>query len=278
MTITVQIKVNDGVILASDSATTITIPTKDGGQSVINVYNNANKLFNLVKVLPIGVGTWGNGSFGQTSIATLAKDYRQKISFDFKRQSYTIEQTTRELAKFLFEEHWLPAYQNSSIKPYTGFVVAGYSAGSSDAEIWHIDIGNDAQPSIYRMDTPSQPALVWNGQEDAITRLIKGYIAELPSVMKLCQVEDAKISLVMEKLGAIEQPLITAPMPIQDAIDVGEFLVDLTARYVRFRPGAPTVGGPIEVAAITKHEGFKWIKRKHFYTSEFNQPQPERSQ
>jgi len=27
--------------------------------------------------------------------------------------------------------------------------------------------------------------------------------------------------------------------------------------YFRFTPGAPSVGGPIEIAAITKHEGFK---------------------
>lgn len=29
-----------------------------------------------------------------------------------------------------------------------------------------------------------------------------------------------------------------------------------------------TVGGPIEIAVITKHEDFKWVKRKHFYRRE----------
>jgi hypothetical protein len=33
---------------------------------------------------------------------------------------------------------------------------------------------------------------------------------------------------------------------------------------------AKTVGGPIEIAAITKHEGFKWIERRHFYPPELN--------
>ncbi|CAN5397067.1 hypothetical protein BH11ARM2_BH11ARM2_10810 [soil metagenome] len=40
--------------------------------------------------------------------------------------------------------------------------------------------------------------------------------------------------------------------------------------YYRFRPGDNTVGGPIEVAAITKHEGFKWIRRKLYYEREMN--------
>jgi hypothetical protein len=30
-----------------------------------------------------------------------------------------------------------------------------------------------------------------------------------------------------------------------------------------------TVGGPIEIAVI-KHEGFKWVQRKHFFSAEFN--------
>ena len=30
------------------------------------------------------------------------------------------------------------------------------------------------------------------------------------------------------------------------------------------------LGGPIEIATITKHEGFKWITRKHYYSPEFN--------
>ncbi len=57
-------------------------------------------------------------------------------------------------------------------------------------------------------------------------------------------------------------------MPIQDAIDLAEFLVDLTTKFIRFCDGAQTVGGPIEIATITKHEDFKWIKRKHFFPRE----------
>lgn len=69
---------------------------------------------------------------------------------------------------------------------------------------------------------------------------------------------------------ALSMHLVAPPMPIQDAIDLAEFLVDLTINFSRFTPGAPTVGGPIEVAAITKHEGFKWIRRKYWYSREIN--------
>ncbi len=62
-------------------------------------------------------------------------------------------------------------------------------------------------------------------------------------------------------------------MPIQDAIDFAEFLVHTTAEFTRFKRGAATVGGPIEIAAITKHERFKWVKRKHYYDVALNPDQ-----
>lgn len=58
--------------------------------------------------------------------------------------------------------------------------------------------------------------------------------------------------------------------PIQDAIDFAEFLAYSAVMFSRFAPGSPGVGGPIEIAAITKHEGFKWVKRKHYFNSELN--------
>lgn len=64
--------------------------------------------------------------------------------------------------------------------------------------------------------------------------------------------------------------LVEAPMPIQDAIDLSEFLVHTTAMFTRFKRGAATVGGPVESAAITKHEGFRWVRRKHYFDQTLN--------
>ncbi len=73
------------------------------------------------------------------------------------------------------------------------------------------------------------------------------------------------------KLAQILQaPLFLPAMPIQDAIDLAAFLVETASKFVHFSLRPATVGGPIEVATITKHEGFKWINRKHYYSVEFN--------
>jgi len=59
-------------------------------------------------------------------------------------------------------------------------------------------------------------------------------------------------------------------MPIQDAVDLVHYLVEVTCGFVRFTVGAPTVEPPIDLAAITLHEGFKWVRRKHYYDPELN--------
>jgi hypothetical protein len=101
MTLAVSIKVNDGVVLAADSATTITQNNPNGSQ-FLNVYDNANKIFHLHKKLPIGIITWGNGGLGISSIGTLIKDFR-KILMDgaIDIENYTIEDISERFKDFI---------------------------------------------------------------------------------------------------------------------------------------------------------------------------------
>ena len=64
--------------------------------------------------------------------------------------------------------------------------------------------------------------------------------------------------------------VVHAAMPIQGAIELATFVVQTTIGFMRFSFGAETVGGPIEVAVITKHEGYKWVNRKLFFNRELS--------
>ena len=77
----------------------------------------------------------------------------------------------------------------------------------------------------------------------------------------------SKINELAENLHAY---LYLPAMPIQDAIDLAHFLVDAAAKFSHFSLRPATVGGPIEIATITKHEGYKWCTRKHYFSAEFN--------
>lgn len=61
-----------------------------------------------------------------------------------------------------------------------------------------------------------------------------------------------------------------ALMPKQDLIELAEALVSITAIERRASDDAGTVGGPIDVALITRAEGFVWVKRKHFFDPALN--------
>jgi len=41
-------------------------------------------------------------------------------------------------------------------------------------------------------------------------------------------------------------------MPLKDAADFAEFIVDFTNKYQRFDDRIPTCGGPIDLLVITK--------------------------
>ena len=68
MTIAIAVQVHDGLVLASDSASTLIDTTKPAPDNIINVYNNANKIFNLRKGLSIGGMTYGAGSLGSLEL------------------------------------------------------------------------------------------------------------------------------------------------------------------------------------------------------------------
>jgi hypothetical protein len=56
MSIIVSVKINDGIVMAADSATTFTLPDGKPGQ----IYEHAIKIVDLVRGLPVGVMTCGS--------------------------------------------------------------------------------------------------------------------------------------------------------------------------------------------------------------------------
>lgn len=59
-------------------------------------------------------------------------------------------------------------------------------------------------------------------------------------------------------------------MPKPEMANMAEALVNLTSIKRRVSKGMETVGGPIDVAVISRTEGFVWVKRKHYFPPELN--------
>jgi hypothetical protein len=63
---------------------------------------------------------------------------------------------------------------------------------------------------------------------------------------------------------------IVADLPKEDLAAMAESLVNLTSFKRRISREAETVGGPIDVAVISKGDGFIWIKRKQYFSKDLN--------
>jgi hypothetical protein len=63
---------------------------------------------------------------------------------------------------------------------------------------------------------------------------------------------------------------VVGMLPKDELAAMAESLVNLTSFKRRVSTERETVGGPIDVAVISRGDGFIWIKRKHYFDPELN--------
>ncbi len=98
-----------------------------------------------------------------------------------------------------------------------------------------------------------------NGGFEVVSRLLFGYDVGIESALQNAGMDVAKFKQLAQPFRAI--PTI-AHMPLRDAIDFVHFLVYSAIKLHRYRGGPASIGGPIELAAITADRGFRWIVHK----------------
>jgi hypothetical protein len=272
VTIVVSVKINDGIVLSSDSATTL---SNDKGE-VVNVYNNANKIFNLYKGLPVAAATWGSGQIGHASISTLAKDLRANFvhggdGWKIDPKKYEMSEIAARLKLFFFDKKHKEVYREKAVTPFLGLRIAGYSADAELPEIYDLSIHNGQCSGPTLVSGQNDIGIHWNGECEAVQRLIIGFGTTAVDALKAAGLDDESIPRFVQAVRPhLQKALCFAPMPVQDAVELAEFLVRTQVEFSRFQAGAQVVGGPIEIATITKHEGFKWVARKHFFAKDLN--------
>lgn len=286
MTIAIAVKVGDGVVLGADSAATL---SGEGG--VVNVYFNAEKITNLVKGLPLGMAVYGLGGLGGRSVSSLAKDLRtlfngQDDHWRLDPDQYTMKWVADRVRQFFYEDRYRQEFPKKIKGPdgrevdqwaQMGFFIAGFSAKADQSEIWAVEInqkGECPEPTlVYGQDNSG--SAVWAGAPEALNRLMRGWSSHVFNGLTKSGVPAADVEKFLSSLPV--EPLIQSAMPLQDAIDLVKFMVDVTVGFVKFIPGAPTVADPTDIAAITKHEGFRWVRRKHYYPVALNPPLSQES-
>jgi hypothetical protein len=110
MTISVALKVGDGIVLGADSAATMV-----GSRGVANVYFNAEKVFHLARGFPLGAVAFGVGALRGRSITSLAKDLRELLggrdpAWFLVPNEYTVQEAAKKLRRFFYEDLYLSEF------------------------------------------------------------------------------------------------------------------------------------------------------------------------
>lgn len=268
MSIMCCIYVPEGIVMAADSRLTRTkptkppveLPTKDGtvktillSETAYTLSDNSQKVL-LIKKANVGVSFCGNAIIDGMTVADFIRRFEIEKVF--------ATDTTAEIAQKLSDyykgsgTHFFVSGYNDDI-PYVfdvfnhGFKRRNITSNeiTSPQPKDAADDGNNTPPDIgvpeniknaleVPDELPSFPTVtfsaLWAGQKTAITKIVNN------------------------------EPVLNAAwntMPLKDAIDFAEFLIDTTIKYERFCDDIQTCGGDIDILVITKDEAF-WKQHK----------------
>jgi hypothetical protein len=262
MTLNVSLRVPDGIVIDSDSLSTLTqavnqkltvtgkcekcgeiTEIKDAQAPPMTIPSSTwpytQKLFPLKNRFGLAVYGWGfvnNRSIYNHMIDLVPKLPEEKGEADFFAVlsdfivGYFHDQLVAQLTKMqlsieLQPDDWFPF----------GFQFVGFARGANGEPVSRthlIGIGKKTKVDIY----------------DEIGYTISGD----PTVVNMLW-------------NAPSHRLNLASFSLQDAVDYVKFLIRTTSEYQRFSGNMPTVGGEIDIALLTNHRGFQWIAQKELY-------------
>jgi hypothetical protein len=228
MTLGIVVKGTEGVVLAVDSRVTLTLLTQQGNTHTIlpATFDNATKLLKVAKQRFVGAITYGNAIFDVNQPRT-AHSFLPEFEASLPDLRITVADFATRLGQF-YLARWTAGHQPQGIEP-ASFFVGGYDEGEAYGRLYTLHVPNSVVPEeLHASDFGAN----WGGQIATVNGLLAN--------------------------AAIPWQLL----PLQDCVDVAILAVKTTAELQKFVTDIRGVGGPIDVAVITKIDGFRDIQSK----------------
>lgn len=143
-------------------------------------------------------------------------------------------------------------------------------AMTSSIDTFTTGVGSDTFSEVNRAYRKSTKALVDTVLSDCNIEAAPG---NLDATLK--KAADDFSSVWLNKMLAVHyHPMkkVIASLPIQEMVHLAETLIVLQSLKERITTHSESVGGPVDIAVITKAEGLVWIKRKHYFEADRNLP------
>jgi hypothetical protein len=223
----------------------------------LKAYGNARKLFELRTKPGVGVLTYGAGNIGPRSVGSLIEEYSDRVEANT---------TVARIAEGL-RDHIRPVYQQQfgalpvNQQPAMGFYVAGYSQeGPGGLELeFMLPQGEVTDPRPNGGYGAS-----WRGVPVPFGRLYSGIDGRVYDILAHAGVAQEAIERLRQEANQLASPIAFDGMPVQDAIGFCKFILDTTIGVCTYEVGVPSCGGPLQLAVITKRDGFMWVAKPEY--------------
>jgi hypothetical protein len=262
MTLAIAFKAPEGIVLAADSRVTLTPAGLPGIPPPQVYFDNATKLLSVNGQASIGIVTHGTGAIGQQDPRTahgFMPEFEEHLSENCSERA-TVEEVATELGTF-FSQQWTQAGMPDNIDPMN-FIVTGFDKGSAYGRLFDVSVPNAAQP-VEQLEG-DRFGIHLGGQADLVQRLMGGFDGRTVEIAKqTLGLDDQQAQNLHQALQAglgIATPYQF--LPLQDCVDMSMFLVKMTAAIQGWTIGVRGVGGAVDVATITRTDGFKPIQQK----------------
>jgi hypothetical protein len=260
MSLGIVIKGPEGLVIAADSRVTLGTKTPNGEVFHVN-FDNARKLlsFTTSQNTHIGAVTYGQAILGVSN--RTAHSFLPEFETGLPSDRLPVADFAKRLSDF-FMVHW----DKNKILNYSGpnmiFVVAGYNKDEHFGRKYLFEI--PGSPEIQeRNPGANEYGITWGGQREFVDRIIQGYDENLLNIIQQeLKFEDSKKEKIKKALRPLTMKMPLQMLPLQDCVDLAIFFIRTTIDAQRLTVGTRGVGGAIEVATITRSEGFRFIQRK----------------
>jgi hypothetical protein len=260
MSLGIVFKGPEGVVLAADSRVTLTgiLPT---GLTVQSSYDNATKLLKVKGQDFVGVVTFGAGSIGSAEPRTahsFLPEFESELAASGEER-LSVEDFSTRLGSF-FLDRWNAGSMPPNADPMV-FFVAGFDEGSVYGRVFQVIVPGSPTPEEQNT---GQFGLTFGGQAELVQRMLGGYD---PRTVEVAQ---AALKLTADQANLLRATLtqqlgLGIPyqfLPLQDCVDLVIFLLRSTVMVHKWLVGIRGVGGAIDVATITRTDGFRAIQAK----------------
>lgn len=202
-------------------------------------------------------------------------------------ESYTIEGRILDYLKHRKEEKWCARIGGSKeavVLPFAQREMVDTFMAGIDPD-FRLLIGNQIE-SLRNCLQEIEPKDIVNWHWDPDEGDAPWHILELEGPLEefWTEIREALHGLLESRLNQFQQSMskhsrewhadpilrVVRGLPKDELASMAETLINLTSFKKRVSFQAETVGGPIDVAVISKGDGFIWIKRKNYFKSDAN--------